>query len=855
MKFTRKMCGQELTRPLRKRDGKLSCWLTACLALTLAWPASLYGQAILRVTPGTSTATVAGTGSAGYSGNGGAATSAAFASPSAVAYDGSGNLYIADTNNNVIREVSTTGVVTTIAGNGEEGYSGDGAAATSAMLDTPTGIAVDSNGNIYIADSHNNRIREVSNGIINTVAGNGTAGYSGDGAAATSAMLDDPTAVAVDASGNIYIADTGNQRIRNVAAGTIHTVAGNGEEGYSGDGAAAASAELDTPTGIAVDSSGNIYIADSHNNRIREVSGGVINTVAGSGAVTFPGSYSGDGGSATAATLAKPTGVALDAAGHVYIADTNNERLREIANGVIATVAGNGQQGYSGDGAAATSAALNDPRNASVNASGSVAVADTLNERVRGLTPPTLTYASQPIGIASSPQYITIANAGSGTLAIQSLNITGDFATASSGTCPALPIALAANASCTQAIVFQPAHTGSQQGSITVGGSSLVPQTILLSGSATISSATPQLTSSLNPSIYGKAVTFTATVAAGTQPTPTGSITFSDGGSPLQTVTMTGGSASYTTALLAAGSHSITAAYSGDTAWKPATSTALTQTVQQVAPTIDLRSSSASILLDNPVTFTATVASGNGAPGGTVIFLDGATALGSVPINAGQASLTVNSLATGAHSITAIYSGDTNFTSVTSSVVAVQVSDFNLNISSSTTSVTSATVTPGGTATYQLSLSPVGKPTFPTAVTLSASGLPAGATATFSPAVIPAGAGTTQVTLTIQVPKTLAALRAPALPHGTAPTYLGLLLLPPVFGVRRRTMRSASGRRKALRRQRVLVGLLALTALASMIGCGYQSGYFGQQQKTYTITITGTSGALSHSTSVQLTVE
>ncbi len=736
--------------------------MAAGAGVLLAFAPAALGQAILKVTPTATASTVAGTGVAGYSGNNGAATSATFASPSAVAYDSKGDLFIADTNNNVIREVSVTGVVTTIAGNGEQGFSGDGGAATSAELNAPTGIAIDSSGNLYIADSQNNRIREVSNGIITTVAGNGIAGYAGDGGSATSAELDLPTAVAVDATGNLYIADTDNQRIREVSGGKITTIAGNGEQGFGGDGGAATSAELDTPMGVAVDTSGNIYIADSHNNRIREVSHGTINTVAGSGPVTFSGGYSGDGGSATAAQLARPTGVAIDAAGDIYIADTNNNRLREVGNGGISTVAGTGVQGYGGDGGAAANAVLNNPNDAAINSAGGVVIADALNERVRGVNLPTLTYGSQAVGITSSPQDVTIANSGSGTLTVQSLNVTGSFATASGGTCPALPITLGAGQSCTEAVVFEPMASGGSQGSLVVGGSGVVPQTILLAGTAS-----------------------------------------------------------------------------------------------QGTPSITLQTSPSAVLLDNPVTLTAMVSSGGITPTGTVTFLDGTTAIGSAPLNAGMATITDSTLAAGTNNITAIYSGSAAFTSVTSAAVSELVENFSLNLA--TGSVTSDSVAPGGTATYTLVINPIGAKTFPEAIHLSASGLPSGAVATFSPATISAGAGTTTITLTIQTPNTTAALVTPEFGHDPAPLSLGLVLLP--FADIRRSRRAEHGecdaKQRRPRRWRMLLLMAALSVadFAGITGCGSRSGFFGNASQNYTVTITGTAGALSHSTTVQLNVK
>lgn len=215
------------------------------LILTLSFASSAFPQGVLTVTPGRSVATTAGTGTLGYSGDNSAAASATLANPSAVAYDAGGNLYLADALNHVVREVLKNGQITTIAGTGVEGYGGDNGPATAAFLDTPTGVAVDSSDNVYITDSHNHRLRKVSGGTITTFAGTGAPGYSGDGGAATAAQLWLPSAVAVDSSGNVYIADTNNQRIRKISGTTITTIAGDGEELYAGDGAAATAAALD----------------------------------------------------------------------------------------------------------------------------------------------------------------------------------------------------------------------------------------------------------------------------------------------------------------------------------------------------------------------------------------------------------------------------------------------------------------------------------------------------------------------------------------------------------------------------------------------------------------------------------
>jgi trimeric autotransporter adhesin len=335
---------------------------------------------------------VAGTGSVGKSGDGGLATSAMFYKTRGVAVDASGNIYVVDSWNHRIRLVTkSTGIITTVAGTGSGGYSGDGGLATSLKLYFPTGVAIDASGNIYIADNNNDRIRMIttSTGIMSTVAGTGSGGYSGDGGLATSAELRLPSGVALDASGNIYIADNANSCIRMVtkSTGIISTVAGTGSYGSSGDGGLATSAMFYNPYGVALDASGNIYIADTRNHRIRLVtkSTGIVTTVAGTGS----GSYSGDGGLATSLKLNFPAGVAIDASGNIYIADSSNNRIRMVtmSTGIMSTVAGSGLDDYSGDGGLATSAALNSPLGVAL-ASGNIYIADNNNHCIRMVTSP-----------------------------------------------------------------------------------------------------------------------------------------------------------------------------------------------------------------------------------------------------------------------------------------------------------------------------------------------------------------------------------------------------------------------------------------------------------------------------------
>jgi uncharacterized protein (TIGR03437 family) len=335
---------------------------------------------------------VAGNGTPGFSGDNGPASSAQLGGPRGLAVDSAGNVYIADTYNNRVRKISN-GVITTVAGNGTQGFSGDNGPATSAQLYQPFGLAVDSAGNLYIADWGNNRIREVSNGVITTVAGmaaNGTCCFLGDNGPATSAQINEPEDIAVDSAGNLYIADYTHHSVRKVAGGVITTVAGNGTQGYGGDNGPATSAQLAGPYGIAVDSAGNLYIGDAPANRVREVTGGVITTVAGDG---LPG-YSGDNGPAANAQLNYPYGVAADSAGNLYIADSDNYLIRKVANGVISTVAGNGMCCFSGDNGPPTSAQLDYPLGIAVDSAGSLYAADSLNNRIRKVANGVITTAA-----------------------------------------------------------------------------------------------------------------------------------------------------------------------------------------------------------------------------------------------------------------------------------------------------------------------------------------------------------------------------------------------------------------------------------------------------------------------------
>jgi len=335
--------------------------------------------------------TFAGTGSVAYSGDGGPATIAQLMTPSGVAVDTAGNIYITDQNNSRIRKVNPAGIITSIAGNGTAGYSGDGGLATNAMINWPEGVAIDDNGNVYIADQFNNVIRKVSaaTGVISTIAGNNALiGFSGDGGPATNAALWHPADVGVDSSGNVYFVDQDNSVVRKVNAttGKITTVAGNDTAGFSGDGGPATAAKLNFPQGIAVDKPGNVYIADFYNSRIRKVNAvsGIITTLAGNGM----GAYGGDGGPATSAEIYDASAVAVDDTGNIYISDYYNSRIRKVAasTGIITTIAGNGTAAYCCDCKPATSAEIYYPEGVAVDRKGNVYIADFGNARVRKVT-------------------------------------------------------------------------------------------------------------------------------------------------------------------------------------------------------------------------------------------------------------------------------------------------------------------------------------------------------------------------------------------------------------------------------------------------------------------------------------
>lgn len=753
--------------------------------------------------------------------------------PSSVAFDQTGNLYFSDTARHLVYESSLAGVLSIVAGNGVQGFAGNGGAATSAELNAPQGVAVGIDGTLYIADTGNGLVRAVSGGLITTFAGNGTVGFGGDGGPATGATFRFPNALAVDASGALLVCDSGNERVRRISAGVIQTVAGNGVQGFAGDGGPAANAEFDTPMGLAAASDGRIFVADSHNQRIRVIStNGVISTWAGNGVA----GYAGDAGPATAASLALPRGLIVTSSGAVIFADSNNHRLRVVyPDGTISTIVGSGVQGAVGDGVAAGSAALNSPRDVAISNFGAPVYADALNHLVRESIANGNVYVPAGLAPARTTLMTLIASASNGH---------------------------------TDATVTVSGPVGTPQGSVELlDGGTLVTQTALAAGSATFAPETlptgPQslyaayLGDGVNPASASAPVNVdgglavlmatanSASVAYG-QPIPLLTGTLS-GASPLPgsvavTFTTSAGSLSSTGIYPIVGTLSGAASASYTLVMSPASG------VLQIFP-------AATVTAEQPLTqasytglpllMTAGVGStGQGIPTGTITFVDNGTVVATAMLVNGAASATYLSPGIGAHSVVAAYSGDENFLQSASQAQLTMVSaipDFVLAASGSVTQ----TVAAGEVAPYTMTVGPQSG-AFTGVVNFSVSGLPAGATASFSPPQVVPGATSAKVTMSVQ---TSAALLAEASRRACGVVLAGTLI--PLWILRR-------GKRTSLR---WLAVCAVVAGMLTMAGCGARNiSIAALGGKTYALTVMGTSTNLtgtmvSHSMQVTLVVE
>ncbi len=574
--------------------------------------------------------------------------------PVGVAYDSAGDLFIADSARNQVFEISISGGMTVVAGTGTQGFSGDGGPASAAELNSPSSVAVGGDGTLYIADIGNQRIRAVEAGSISTFAGSGARGYSGDGGPAISAALNRPAAIAIDSTGALLISDQGNQRVRRVRAGQITTIAGNGTQGFAGDGGGATAAELNEPSGIAAAPDGRIFIADTANQRIRVVSAeGVISTYAGTGVA----GNSGDHGPAIAAQLSHPAGLALDSANDLFIADENNHRLRRIAaDRTITTLAGGGLQGLAPDGSVAVSSPQNLPTGAAVSVFGWPVIVDPANHSVQIVftdgklyspgalsarattltqTTPDATYGtaraviiaagspalpqgmvqildgSTPIATASLAQgaaTVALPTLSAGTHKLTAL-YTGDglhpstTATSSIVVSPAAVTAIAAAATASYGAVL-PALTGTVIGVLpqdeanvsavftatsssapTVGS---YPITASLTGTASanytlsvapnsgkltiVPAATTVIFTPPSTAYASLPLELNAQVASTTSGNPTGTVEFLDGSNVVAMAPLINGSASAVELNPAPGNHTLSVAYSGDSNFHASTS-------------------------------------------------------------------------------------------------------------------------------------------------------------------------------------------------------------------------------------------------------------------------------------------
>lgn len=645
------------------------------------------------VGPASIITTVAGNLTGGYGGDGGPAVAAGMAIPYGVATNSAGDVFIAVPGDHVVRRVDhSTGLISRVAGNGTAGYGGDGGPATAAALNEPGGLAVDSTGNLFIADSQNHVVRAVdlSTGVITTVAGNGIAGYSGDGGPATSASLGIfiQSGLALDGSGHLLIGDSGNGVVRQVhlSTGMITTVVGSGSSGYSGDGGPATSASLIRPTGVAV-AGGTLYIADGGAHVIRQVdrATGIITTVAGNGLA----GYGGDGGPATSALLFFPAGVAVDGSGNLLIAEAGNPRVRmvELGTGVITTLAGNGDFGFDGDGGPASAAELALPSAVAVDASGNVYLTD--NGRVRevvvssdDVTSVTLS-SNQPSGSTFGERVTLAAKVTAITPATGEPS--GMVAFLEPSAEPLAPAVLLGTSALNNQGVATIRIDGLPGGTppitaVYLGDTSFKGS--LSTGFVQVVNPAPttiRLTSSDRTSRYGQAVTFTARVKpeGAASGVPVGSVTFTGDGTPLgPDVVLDGtGTATITIATLddVPAGHRIEATFSPfDANFLSGVSPVLVQTVNPAKTSVALESSANPSSAGAPITFTAVVsalAPGGGVPVGTVTFHEGQTILDTEILVGGMASFTTSELTVGEHRLRAVYSGDSNFQPRTSATL------------------------------------------------------------------------------------------------------------------------------------------------------------------------------------------
>ena len=659
--------------------------------------------------------TIAGTGTPAFSGDGGLATSANISSPAGILVDGAGDVYFADTGNQCVRRIDAfSGVITTVAGTGgHQGYTGDSGPATAALLTSPEGLALDTQGNLYIADSGNNVIREVNatSGVITTVAGTGAAGDTGDGGSATQAKLATPNGVFVGSDNSIYIADLNNNRIRKVTSGIISTIAGNGVRGFSGDGSSPTSAELNAPAAVMLDPAGNIYIADSGNNCVREIAvGGSISTIAGNGSEQFAG----DGGPATQAGFYDVDSIFFDQNGNLLVADSFHNRIRTISGTTISlqypvmrvgktstaqleSIVDDGNAALNISGIPLSNALL-DPSSTTCSTSSALSVGSscvlgiefnpqTVGSNVEGTVTVNSDAANSPdvvdlfgqvlsvnpttVALSSSqnPSLVNTTVMFTATISSSDTTLGGTvaFLDGTTNICSAAPVVSGNVATCSTSALTLGQHSisASYTGDADNAASNSAVLTQIVKQAAQV-----VLTASPNPAAVTTTVTMTVTATAANG-TPTGTITFLDGTTTLGTGTLSSGVASFSTSQLTPGSHTLSVSYSGDATTAAGTSNNVSETISQATTVTTLGSSNASATVGTSVSFTATISSSEPtSPTGTVQFTEAGVLLGSAPLSNGTATVSLPTLTPGPHQIIASYSGDTDDAASSSSAFA-----------------------------------------------------------------------------------------------------------------------------------------------------------------------------------------
>ena len=734
--------------------------------------------------------------------------------PYGIAYDSTGNLYIADAARHQVFEATLGGAWLVVAGSGVQGFAGDGGAAAAAELNAPQAIAVGPDGTLYIADTGNQRIRTVVNGNIATIAGNGKASYFGDGGVATAASLDAPTALAIDATGALLVCDSSNHRLRRIANGIITTIAGNGIQGFAGDGGPATAAEVDTPSAVAVSSDGRIFISDTHNNRIRVIAtNGIITTLA--------------------TQLALPRGIVVTSTGSLLIADTNHQLLRSSnASGNLTTLAGSGVQGSALDGSSSTIAALNEPGGVAVSSFGYPTFSDTRNHSIRILAPNGNLYL--PSALASGRT--SSATLSSPTTAIYgqasaTITVTGSVGTPQ-GTAQLLDgsnaVAQSGLSGGTTMLPLSGLFVGVHTLRAVYVGDGLNPTATSSASSLSITPAALSATANPQTILYGTAIpTLTGTLSG---------VLAQDSGNVAAVFTTTA------QMLSPAGTYPITASLSGSASANYAVSLSATSGSLQitVAPSTTVAQQPAqSTFAGLPLLLYASVASATrGTPTGSVNFVEGSNTVATATLVSGAASTAYLAPAAGTHTIIASYSGDANFMPSVSPAITTVVAampDFSLATSGSATQ----TVQPGSIATYTLAIAAQPAP-FSGAVSMSVSGLPTGATASFAPPQVVPGSTSATTVLSIQTPAVLVQRHSIITPF-----VLSALAIPLLWISRRRSLPASA----------------ALCLLVLTLGCGSRTvADQTQATHTYTLTVTGTStnlaGALvTHSTTVALNVQ